>query len=105
MATIVPPGAPPLVSVIVRTLRRPELARALDCVAFQSYQPIEIVVVDAGDRGIEMEKHGPAAVRVVRRGRLARAAAANAGLEAARGEWLAFLDEDDEIERTHIEQL
>ena len=36
----------PLVSVIVRTMGRPELARALDSVAAQTHRPIEIVIVD-----------------------------------------------------------
>lgn len=96
---------PPIVSVIVRTMGRPELARALDAIASQSHRPVEIVLVDAAERGIEMTQHSGVPVQVVRRGRLARARAANAGLEAAGGEWILFLDEDDEIERTHLEQL
>lgn len=100
-----PPATNPLVTIIVRTTGRPELARALDCAASQSYQPIEIVLVDAADAGIEKAQHGSLPVRVVRKGKLGRAPAANAGLEAARGEWILFLDEDDEIDRTHVEQL
>jgi glycosyltransferase involved in cell wall biosynthesis len=95
----------PLVSVIVRTMGRPELARALDSVAAQTHRPIEIVIVDAADAGLAMHERSGLPVRVVRKGRLARAPAANAGLEAASGEWLLFLDEDDEIEPGHVEEL
>ena len=98
-------AAQPLVSVIVRTMGRPSLARALDCIAAQTHRPIEIVLVDAADASITMSDHGGVPVRVVREGRLERARAANAGLATARGEWLAFLDEDDEIAPEHITQL
>jgi hypothetical protein len=42
---------------------------------------------------------------LVRRGRLDRASAANAGLDAAKGDAILFLDEDDEIERDHLASL
>jgi glycosyltransferase involved in cell wall biosynthesis len=97
--------AAPLVSVIVRTMARPELARALDCVERQSHRPLEVVLVDAADAAVAVREPRGVPLRVVRRGRLDRASAANAGLEAARGEWLLFLDEDDEIEPGHVAEL
>jgi hypothetical protein len=97
--------AQPLVSVIVRTMARPSLAIALDCIAAQTHRPIEIVLVDAAAASIAMADHRGVPVRVVHEGRLDRARAANAGLVSARGEWLAFLDEDDEIVPEHIAQL
>jgi glycosyltransferase involved in cell wall biosynthesis len=100
-----PPSASPLVSVIVRTMGRATLGRALACVAAQSHRPIELVLVDAADAGIAMDKHGGIPVRVVRGGRLDRPRAANAGLAEARGEWILFLDEDDEILPEHVAQL
>ncbi len=97
-------GAPP-VSVIVRTMGRPTLSRALDCIAAQSHRPIEAVVVDAAARGIAMAEHRGVPVHVVGGIARDRPRAANAGLEAARGEWLAFLDEDDEIAPEHVQRL
>jgi glycosyltransferase involved in cell wall biosynthesis len=96
----------PLVSVIVRTMGRPELPRAVASVELQTYRPIEIVFVDAGAKGVRL----PAATRVpvltiAPEKRLYRSPAANVAMEAARGEWLAFLDEDDAWEPTHIEDL
>ncbi len=100
------PAAACLVSVIVRTVGRPSLAKALDAVAAQRYRPLEIVLVDAADAKICMEAHSGVPVRVLARGgRLDRPRAANAGLDAARGERLLFLDEDDTIEPSHVEDL
>jgi glycosyltransferase involved in cell wall biosynthesis len=60
---------------------------------------LEVVVVDdASDDGSaeRLEDVGDPRVRPIRRGeRGGQAVALNAGIEAARGEWLAFLDDDD----------
>jgi len=95
----------PLASVIVRTMGRPTLARALACIGAQTYRPLEIVLVDAsGTQPPAADFHG-IPVRFVRQGPLDRARAANAGLESARGGILAFLDDDDEIEPSHLADL
>lgn len=98
-------ATPPLASVIVRTMGRPCLSRALACIAAQTHRALEIVIVDAAGSGLAMAEHAGIPVRVVNRGPLDRPRAANAGLESARGAWLAFLDEDDEIERDHVALL
>ncbi len=95
----------PLVSVVVRTMGRPALARALDAVAAQSHRPLEVVLVDAAPSGISMVGHSGVPVRIAAADRLDRPRAANAGLDAARGELILFLDEDDAIEPSHIGDL
>lgn len=101
-------GAPPLVTVIVRTMGRTELTEALASIARQTYPNVEVVAVDArgtGELGLG-DQCGRFPLRVIGSGgRLLRAAAANAGLDAARGRFVTFLDEDDFIDPTHIENL
>lgn len=98
----------PLVSVICRTVNRPLLKDALTSVAQQTYRPLEIVLVDAAGTGLQdyLQYCDDVSVRLIGgKGKLSRSQAANAGLEAAMGEYLLFLDDDDWIGIDHIVQL
>lgn len=90
-----------LISVVIPTLRRPELVvRALDSVFAQTYSPIEvIVVVDGPDEATVAALQqicDPRLKVIVNERSLTAAGARNAGVAIARGEWIAFLDDDDE---------
>jgi hypothetical protein len=97
----------PLVSVLVRSVDRPTLSRALASIAQQDYPNVEAVVVAASAAHRELpDRCGPFPLRLVRASRpLARADAANAALGAARGEWLNLLDDDDELLPSHVARL
>lgn len=98
----------PLVSVIVRSMARPTLAGALASIGAQTWPAIEVLVVAAcGPSHPPIAQHaGAHAARLVERGcGLDRAEAANAGVESARGEWVIFLDDDDQYEPKHIAAL
>jgi glycosyltransferase involved in cell wall biosynthesis len=93
-------GGRPAVSVVIPTRDRSEmLRRAVASVLAQRDVDLEVVVVDDGSGepvAERLEQLRDPRVRVIRhetsRG-VARAR--NAGVEAADGEWVAFLDDDD----------
>lgn len=97
----------PLVSILIRSTDRATLSRALDSVAAQDYPNIEVIVVAATVAHRDMPDHcGSYPIRLVRASRpLARADAANAALDAARGDWLNVLDDDDELLPQHVSHL
>lgn len=94
------PGGAPLVSVVIPNFNREaELQRAVDSVLAQDYRPLELVIVDdASTRPVRLTLPDEGQ-RIVRWLRLERngggATARNAGIDAARGEVVAFLDSDD----------
>lgn len=89
----------PRVSVVVPTRdRRAVLARALASIDAQYFRDFEVVVVDDGSAdgtaGWLRAEH-PAVRLVALRTSCGAAAARNRGVERARGEIVAFLDDDD----------
>lgn len=98
----------PLVSVIIRSMDRPTLSDALDSVALQTYSNIEVIVVNAkGSTHRQLEPWcGRFPLRFLGGNQsMERSQAANAGLNAARGELLIFLDDDDWYLPHHIARL
>ena len=101
----------PLVSVVVPTYDRPErLRRAVESVREQTYEDIELIVVDDCSptpaeqvlSNFDIEGLG---VRHIRHAENRGAnAARNNGIEAASGEFVAFLDDDDEWDPTKLER-
>ncbi|GEM_PF-449969 len=91
--------ASPLVSVVVRTKDRPELlAEALASIAAETGLPLETVVVNDGGADVAgvLARFPRLRLRLVElRPNRGRAAAANAGVEAASGRFVYFLDDDD----------
>lgn len=96
-----------LVSVIIPTINRPTLERAVESVASQSYTNIELILVGDGClprldpklaekftqfHTIEFPKSGrPAPLR-------------NYGLKISHGDFVAFLDDDDEWDHKKIQK-
>jgi hypothetical protein len=120
------PGQLPLVSVIVRSMNRPALPDAIASVAMQTYPNIEVVVVNAtggahplpsyprerlalrvvGQPLVQQElPHIPASLTDFKWQPLGRSAAANLGLQSMQGELGLFLDDDDLLRPTHLQDL
>jgi glycosyltransferase involved in cell wall biosynthesis len=91
--------AAPLVSVIVAVHNGERFLRtALESLERQDYQPFEVIFVDDGseDGSASIAREFPG-IRYVYQENQGLAAARNAGLKLARGEFLAYLDDDDVI--------
>lgn len=96
----------PRVSAIVPTFRRPqELLRALQSVLAQNWRPLELVVVDdgSGDETLRVmhdfaahAQQADVAYHCLSVKNGGPGLARNAGMDAATGEFFAFLDDDDE---------
>ncbi|MCP1561115.1 glycosyltransferase involved in cell wall biosynthesis [Methylorubrum extorquens] len=103
-------GTPgPRVSVVMSNYRGGRyLAAAIESVLAQSVRDLELIVVDdcSGDDGpaiVESYRQRDDRVRLIRLdANLGPAGARNRGIEAARGAWLAIVDNDDLI---HPERL
>jgi glycosyltransferase involved in cell wall biosynthesis len=92
-------SASPRVSVIIAVYNgAATIDRALQSVFAQTFTDFEIVVVNDGstdDTASVLSRHGDR-IRVVTQSNRGLSAARNAGARASAGEYLAFLDDDDE---------
>ena len=99
----------PIFSVIVPLYNKErEVESTLRSVLAQTYQPLEIVVVDDGstDRSAEIvESLGSPLIRLIRQSNAGECAARNRAMSEARGEWFALLDADDEWKPEFLEEV
>ncbi|MFB6284675.1 MAG: glycosyltransferase family 2 protein, partial [Halobacteria archaeon] len=98
----------PVVSAIITTYQRHELCkRAVNSVLDQTYEDIELTVVEDGSNsGIDswLDKKISDAEYVKHEENRGLAAARNTGIEHTTGELVAFLDDDDGWKPTKIEK-
>ncbi len=87
-----------LLSIIIPTYNRPHfLPRAVNSAFQQTVEEVEVIVVDDGsDKPVSLPEHSRLSVI-----RLAKnsgnAVARNAGLKAAKGQYVTYLDDDDQL--------
>lgn len=105
----------PLVSVITPTHSGSEnICRAVDSILSQTYENVEVIVVDDNGKGTEEQlktqekikkyENEPRVKYLVHEVNKNGSAARNTGIRAAVGDYLAFLDDDDEFRPNNIEK-
>lgn len=102
-----------LVSVVIPTYKRSELLKkAIDTTLDQTYSNIELLVVNDNIPGDEysielyklIDSYDDKRLKLVEQEKhINGAAARNAGIKEAKGEYIAFQDDDDYWEKTKIE--
>ena len=97
----------PKVSAIITTYNRAALLpRAIRSVLAQTYEDFELIIVDdcsTDDTPDVMRTLVDSRIRVVRHAdNMGQSAAINTGIRLARGEYIAFLDDDDEWVETKL---
>ena len=110
-AEIMMPQKLPLISIIVPVYQvKDYISECVESLLAQTYTNLEILLVDDGstdgsgeicDRYAERESR----VRVVHQENQGPSAARNAGLDSAKGEYVAFVDSDDVVLPDFIEAL
>lgn len=118
MSKAISPFEKPLVSVVIPTFSRADmLERALGSVVSQTYEDIEIVIVDDNGAGTDAQastaervarfesEHGVTCSYICHDSNRGGAAARNTGVEACRGDLVAFLDDDDVYLPARIERM
>jgi glycosyltransferase involved in cell wall biosynthesis len=96
------------ISVVIPSFnRRGILSRALRSVLAQSVAPLEIIVVDDGstDGTPDLLAREFPDVCLIRQQRLGASGARNAGVAHATGDWIAFLDSDDEWAPSYLDRM
>ena len=95
-----------LVTIVCRSIGRPVLKDALDAISAQFYKPIEVILVNSSEKPLENFIPSDLQVTIINQTKpLSRADAANAGIDAAKGSLLLFLDDDDYLSNDHITNL
>ncbi len=103
----------PLVSIVIPTYKRPDmLVRAIRSVLNQTYERIEVIVVDDNGKNSEDQLRTEALIQdykevisyIVHDNNKGGSAARNTGWKAASGKYITYLDDDDEINQRKIER-
>jgi len=97
----------PKVSVVIPTYNRAaKVQKGIRSALVQTFSDLEVIVVDDGsadDTGKVLAETFGDRIRYYYQTNKGASAARNKGIAEARGEWIAFLDSDDEWERDKLE--
>ena len=96
------------ISVVIPAFNRGgTVARAIDSALAQERPAAEVIVVDDGSTDATAQVVGRYGGKclLIRQDNAGVSSARNRGIEASRGDWIAFLDSDDYWERDHLSKL
>jgi len=97
----------PRVSVVIPTYNRAaKVPRGIESVLAQTFSDLEVIVVDDGSTDGTGNILGEAfgnRIRYCPQANQGASAARNKGIAEARGDWIAFLDSDDEWEKDKLQ--
>ena len=95
------------VSVVVPTFNRVDFVlEAIKSISSQTFQPLEIILVDnnSEDNTTEMVAKHFKSVKILIQKKQGVSAARNFGIREASGNWIAFLDSDDQWHKRKLEE-
>ena len=104
----------PLVSILCPTYKpmMSDFVAAVDSIIAQTYENWELIIVDDGGKSPEIAKRiatycaaDPRIRCITLKKNLGISGATNAGMDAVRGEWVAFFDHDDLLVDVAIEMM
>ena len=101
----------PTITVIVPVYKvEPYLRRCVDSILAQTFTDFELILVDDGSPDVcpaicDEYAAQDSRVRVIHKENGGVSSARNAGIDAAKGEYIAFVDSDDIIDKYYIECL
>ena len=101
----------PLITIIIPVYKVEKyLARCLDSVISQTYENLEIIVVDDGSPDSCPEICDQYATKderimVIHQTNQGQSSARNAGLDRAKGKYIAFVDSDDYVDQNYIRHM
>ncbi len=99
-----------MISVVIPLYNKAHtIVNTLNTVFAQTFQDFEVVIVNDGstDKGVEViQQHfGDTRIRIIHQKNAGVSAARNRGVDESNGEWIAFLDADDEWMPTYLETM
>ena len=101
----------PIISVIVPVYRVEKfLPRCISSIAKQTFRDFEMILVDDGSDDAcpdicDQAARADARIRVIHQKNQGLSAARNAGIDAARGQYISFVDSDDFIADTMLADM
>ena len=100
-----------LISVIIPVYNTESyISRAVESVLDGGYQKIEVICIDDGSTDLSLKilnrlADSDARVRIISKENGGVSSARNCGMDAAKGDWICFLDSDDWVEKDYIQTL